>query len=369
MSEQPPPGPVPPAWVPPGSATPGAVPPSVPGGAPAGWGPPGPPPGLGPYGYPVPAYKPGVVALRPLGLGDLYDGALKTIRRNPGAMVGLAALVSTAFLVLPAIAALVLAATGNMSTNGSGGSGVLGPGFAEASPVIATGASGVLGWLSTVVLNGMIVHVVAEAVVGRKSTIGEAWAATRGRLPRLLGLTVLNGLVLVLLVGIPVGLAFVLWTFSHAAGVIFGILGVLAALVLVAFVQVRVFQLAAPTLVLERIGVFAALRRSFALTRAQFWRLFGIILLTGLVVGIVGNVVGVPFSVAGALGPELVSSGAAGALVAVFASYLSQILVSMVTTPFSSAVVALQYVDQRIRKEGFDVALMAASQQTAPTPR
>ena len=39
-----------------------------------------------------------------------------------------------------------------------------------------------------------------------------------------------------------------------------------------------------------------------------------------------------------------------------FASYLSQVLVGAVTTPFTSAVVALQYVDQRIRKEGLDVA-------------
>lgn len=357
MSEQPPPGPVPPAWVPPGSEP----------GAPAGWAPPAPPPGYGPYGYPVPAYKPGVVALRPLGLGDVYDGALKTIRRNPGAMVGLAALVSTAFLVLPALVSLVLAATGNMTTDASGGSGTLGPDFAEAAPAVAAGVAGLFGWLATVVLNGMIVHVVAEAVVGRKSTIGDAWSATRGRLLRLLALTALDGLVLVLLVGIPVGIAFVLWTVSHAAGVIVGVLGVLAALVLAAFVQVRAFQLAAPALVLERIGVFAALRRSFALTRAQFWRLFGIALLTGLVVGIVGEVVAVPFAVVGALGPELVSSGAVAALVTVFAGYLSKILVSMITTPFSSAVVALLYVDQRIRKEGFDVALMTASQQAAPT--
>ena len=46
----------------------------------------------------------------------------------------------------------------------------------------------------------------------------------------------------------------------------------------------------------------------------------------------------------------------------VFSSYLSQILVGAITTPFTSAVTALQYVDQRIRKEGLDVQLIAASQ-------
>jgi hypothetical protein len=47
----------------------------------------------------------------------------------------------------------------------------------------------------------------------------------------------------------------------------------------------------------------------------------------------------------------------------VFSAYLSQIVVGAITTPFTSAVIALQYVDQRIRKEGLDVQLIAASQR------
>jgi hypothetical protein len=67
-------------------------------------------------------HKPGVVALRPLTLGDLFDGAFTTIRRNPTAMVGLAAGVSTVFLVVPAVLTLVLAATGGLSFDRSAGS-------------------------------------------------------------------------------------------------------------------------------------------------------------------------------------------------------------------------------------------------------
>jgi hypothetical protein len=55
-------------------------------------------------------------------------------------------------------------------------------------------------------------------------------------------------------------------------------------------------------------------------------------------------------------------SGTGGGLLLVFSTYLSQIVVGAITTPFTSAVVALQYVDQRIRKEGLDVQLIAASQ-------
>ena len=100
----------------------------------------------------------------------------------------------------------------------------------------------------------------------------------------------------------------------------------------------------------------------------QWWRIFGVLLLTGLVIGVVGQVVAVPLAVVGALGPT-VFPGTAGALLLVLSSFLSQILVGAITTPFTSAVTALQYVDQRIRKEGLDVELIAASKANAPGPR
>src|SRR5690349_1230782 len=66
---------------------------TAPGTAPAFAFAPGAAPGVG---YPAaPAYampvlhKPGIVALRPLGLGDVMDGSIKAIRRNPGATLGL----------------------------------------------------------------------------------------------------------------------------------------------------------------------------------------------------------------------------------------------------------------------------------------
>ncbi|MEO5709780.1 MAG: hypothetical protein ABIQ59_08150 [Nocardioidaceae bacterium] len=340
---------------------------------PPGWVPPGPPQGGG-YGpsngpsygqvYGPAVHKPGVVALRPLGLGDFFDGAFKTIRRNPWAMVGLAALVSTAFMVVPVVITLSLAAAGRLSvdfgldaTSGSAGS------FDVGAITLATYLGPFFGLFATVVLNGMLVRVVAEAVLGRRTTVGEAWAATRGRLFRLAGLMLLDFVVVVLLLGVPFGLGLVVGARSGlgaglAVGVPLGLLGIAA----VAFVQVRYFQLAAPALVLERTGVFASLRRAGRLSRGQFWRIFGILLLTALVAGIVGQVISVPLALVGTLGP-LVFPGTGGALLLVLSSYLSQIVVGALTTPFTSAVTALQYVDQRIRKEGLDVELIAASQR------
>ena len=142
----------------------------------------------------------------------------------------------------------------------------------------------------------------------------------------------------------------------------------LLAVVTLAFVQVRYIQFAAPGLVLERLGLGASLRRAGALSRGQFWRLLGILALTALVVGVVGQVVAIPPAVLRTGGAFLLQ-GTPGALVMVFASFLSQVVVGAVTTPFTSAVATLQYVDQRIRKEGLDVQLIAASRQSTPNQR
>jgi hypothetical protein len=315
-------------------------------------------------------HKPGVVALRPLTLGDLFDGAFTTIRRNPTAMVGLAAGVSTVFLVVPAVLTLVLAATGGLSFARSAGSdGEVSSLLASGGPTLLSYLGTLFGALATVVLNGMLVRVVSEAVLGRRTTAGQAWAATRGRLLRLVGLTAVNTLVALLLLGLPVAAGVLAgFTIGVGQGLLVGVPLLVAGVVALAFLQVRCFLLAAPALVLERTGVLASMRRAGRLSRGQFWRLFGIQLLTMLVVGLVGEIIAVPLGLVGALGPLLVS-GTAGALLLVFAGYLSQVVVSAVTTPFSSAVVALQYVDQRIRKAGLDVALIAASHQaTQPRP-
>ncbi len=365
MSDHPPPG-----WVPPdpGGPPPGAQapPPGSPGGQPG--------PYARPYGsaappWVAPAHKPGVVALRPLALGDFFDGAFKTIRRNPKAMVGLAALVTLGAMVVPVLITLALAAGGNLSfrlddaaTQGA---------FSAFQP---TGVSLVrnLGTLfeavATVVLNGMLVRVVAEAVLGRRTSIGQAWAAVRGRLLRLFALTLLNVLVGVLLIVVPVVIGVVVGLQAGvAAGIAIGLPLFAVAVCLFVFVQVRCFMLAPAALVLERTGVFESVRRATALSRSQFWRLFGISLLTGLVVGLASEVIAIPLALVGVAGGAAFP-GTGGALVLVFSSYLSQVIVGAITTPFTSGVVALQYVDQRIRKEGLDVQLIAAAQRPGGTP-
>ncbi|PQM43996.1 hypothetical protein C1Y40_05845 [Mycobacterium talmoniae] len=121
-----------------------------------------------------------------------------------------------------------------------------------------------------------------------------------------------------------------------------------------------------PLIVLERLPIFAAARRSFALVRNSFWRVLGILLLAGLVAYLVAGVVGSPFSIAGAL--LTVSSGSTTpAPLAYVLSTVGSTIGQIITAPFSAGVVVLLYTDRRIRAEAFDLVLQtgAAGHPTA----
>jgi hypothetical protein len=305
----------------------------------------------------------------------VYDGAFKAIRQNPKTMVGLGALVTTAFMLIPVLVSVVLALTDNLVlfSDDMFAPGPL-PGDAPLEPpptndvalTVAQGVGPLFAFPASVALTGICVLVVHRAVLGRRTAIGEAWSAARGQLLRLLGLTLLSGLVSGLPLAVLVGLGvLVALTVSEGLGVLIAVLGGLAGLLVFVFLQVRVFYLAPAALMLERTKVFAALRRAWTLSSRQFWRLFGIWLLTGLVVGIVSQVIGIPFGMAGMAAVFLAPDNSLTGLVVVLSGYVSTIIVGAVTIPFSAGVSALLYLDQRIRKEAYDVELIAASQSRA----
>lgn len=333
-------------------------------GAPGPQGPGGPwapPPAPTAYGPPV--HKPGIVPLRPLVLGDILGGALQTVRRNPRATVGMALMVTFAFMLLPILATVVLGASGLLpdvdvfDPNASSGSGGMGPtdlGFVLSSLVTA-----IFSGLSTIVITGLIVRVVEQAVLGRRITTAQAWEGTRGRLLPLLGLTVLVTLGMLVVIGVPIGIALLLGlaTGSGPLTVLLVVLAALAGTAVSFFLYTRYVLLAAPALVVEGTSVFASFRRAAVLSRGQFWRILGIFLLANLAASVVGQVIAVPFAILGAVGLFLLPSSwaLAGMLLS---SHVSTILTGALIGPFTSGVLVLLYLDQRFRKEGLDIELI-----------
>ncbi len=213
--------------------------------------------------------------------------------------------------------------------------------------------------LAGLVLSGIITAVVGKAVLGEPMSAGEAWQAVRPLLGRLVGLVLLTG---VLVAAAPVAAAVVLavaYGVAGPAGLVIGVPLLLAAVVTAVVVYVRL-SLAAPALVLERVGVREALRRSSVLVRRSAWRVFGITLLAGVVAQVVSGVLQIPFQAVsgfsllrgahGRLGGRRWSSRRSG-----------RALAQTLTAPFTSGVRALLYVDRRMRAEGLDVALAAAA--------
>jgi hypothetical protein len=102
------------------------------------------------------------------------------------------------------------------------------------------------------------------------------------------------------------------------------------------------FHFGVPAVVLEKERGRDALRRSWRLTQGAFWRLFGILLVTGILAGIVAAVFAVPAALAAD------HSGTSGWVIRAVGGSVGGVL----TTPFTQTVVMLLYFDLRVRKEG-----------------
>jgi hypothetical protein len=213
--------------------------------------------------------------------------------------------------------------------------------------------------IGLLLVTGMVSHVTHAAAVGRRLTLGEAWAATHGKRWRLLGLMLVINLSWLVALGlwVLVGVGIALTTDNTGVTVLYFVLTFLFVVMPgFAWFWIRVYYLPAVVLMLEPVGIFGSIARAYRLTSRQFWRTFGIALLTGLVVGIAGNLLAAPLGIVGQI--ALVATPEYGLLVFVVTQALSTVVSSAFAAPFTSAVTSLQYLDQRMRKEAYDVELL-----------
>ena len=315
----------------------------------------GPPPGPG-YGEAAP--KPGVIPLRPLGVGEILDGAFASIRRNPKTILGLAAVVMTISAVISAVITRTLLNLGSLNLPTPGqqltsaqATHLVGRIVAVALPVF--GLSILLTIIVQAILAGLLAPIIARGVAGQQISAAEAWRIARPRLPSLLLATLLvllAGLGPVLVVGVIAGIALLAGAPAAAYGGV-ALLG-LAALVLTIWLS-TMLSLVTPVVVLENERPIRALTRSWGLVRRSFWRVFGITLLAGIIVAIAGGILQLPFTFFGAV----LGGGIGGTVILV----IGAIAAGTVTRPITAGVTVLLYVDMRMRKEGLDLALRSAS--------
>ncbi|PFG44033.1 glycerophosphoryl diester phosphodiesterase family protein [Isoptericola jiangsuensis] len=345
-------------------------------GAPGPQGAPATPPGspYPPSPYGPAAVKPGIVPLRPLSLGEVYDGAFGAVRHNPAVVLGLVTLVvAVATLLATLLAQLAVPWLTGLFGDVTGEPGMellVGPDVAMLAQLMAvSGALSLTLLVAQPIAEGVVTVSVSQSVIGRKLSPGEVWARLRPRLGLLVGWMVLRTIgvavgftvVLVAAVLLVAGVANV--TDSAALAVVLGLLIALGVVALVLWLTVRLV-LVVPALVLEGAGLGSTIARAWRLTRGNFWRVLGTYLLASIIAGFVGQIVGYPLSLAG----MAIDGGDTLGWGFLLATIVASVVSTLVVIVFVSGVVALVYTDVRMRREGLDVTLARAAARAAQTP-
>jgi MFS family permease len=295
--------------------------------------------------------------------GEILDGSFQTIRRNAKAMLGasllaqsLAAIFAAVITAATATSALSIEAWAESASPADFAS--LGLGFLASVLLVA-----ILTLFISAVLQGAMVVPVARSILNRPTGFRQMWMLARPRawtLIRLAALMMLSGIGAFLL---PAALAVALISSTERAGILFLIPMFPAVVALLLWIYIKL-MVAPAAVVIEELGALDAVRRSWSLTRANWWRIFGITLVVSIMTGIISQVVMIPVSLlptvlSGFLSPhagteqEITVAVAVGVSTAIVGA-----LVGAVGYAFQTSVMALIYMDLRMRKDGLDIALL-----------
>jgi hypothetical protein len=282
--------------------------------------------------------------LRPLAVGEVLDQAFGLFRRLFASLV----LVQVACSALPFLFSLYVA--------GSGGT--------DMSAVLV---SYLLSFIAGALASAAAALLISERYLGRAIAAGDALRRAVPKLGPLLLLSLGIGLVLVLSfvpfgISAAVGMAGMMSAASHGAdvGLVGGVLFFVIQVVLV-LIPIGVFagfSVSTPSLVLEDgVSPSRAMSRSWFLTRGYRTRIIGLLIVFAVLVAV--PVIGIS-TIAGVFVGQADGVAASRVVVAMVSG-----LVSFVITPFLYCIITLLYYDLRVRKEAFDLEMLAASLQPA----
>ncbi len=278
-----------------------------------------------------------VPELRPLSVGEILDVALKIWRRHFPALARIVLFVVTPVQVLSSL--LLASALPNSEnifdpsafdpdTNTTTGAF---DGGDAAAFFAALGLITLLSGLGFVLSSAAALRAITVAYLGGTPDWKESLRLALSRLGSLVWLSIVMG------VGVTLGFALCL-----GPGIWLSV----------------AWSLAFAALVAEDLSGTRALGRSFNLVRGRWWATFGVLLIAFLLNAVVDQIVSIPF----AIGSFFAEDSVVGFTLSAVANVISDVI----TTPFVAAVFVLVYFDLRVRKEGFDLQLLA--QAMGPLP-
>lgn len=270
------------------------------------------------------SYAPAAPQLRPLSVGEILDAAFKLYSRYFKPLVVCVLIVTVPLAILDTL--ITASTTDNAFDYG-------------ADTTTDDQAAFTAGQAMSAVVN-VILFSVATAACFRALTAGYLGRATTWQESLGFGLRrlwpVLGATVLMVLALIPAFIALV-------------IPGIWLAVA---------FSVAIPALLVERLGPATCLGRSFRLVRNRWWPTFGALIVMFVLIFIIQLVVG---AIVGVVLTDSDNEALGGTLFT-----LANIVAATLTFPLQAAIVTVIYFDLRVRKEGFDLQLLAERMEAGP---
>jgi len=142
--------------------------------------------------------------------------------------------------------------------------------------------------------------------------------------------------------------------------VIVGMVGIVTIPVVI-WVLVR-WAVSLPALFAEGAGPMKALGRSWNLTRDNWWRTLGVVIVIFVMVGLIQGALGLLFTGIAAVVPGLSDDLRAGLVLTVAT------LVNALVGAITPIAITMLYLDLRVRKEGLDLDQLARQAAPGPAP-
>jgi hypothetical protein len=255
--------------------------------------------------------------LRPLSIGEMLDAGFKLFRQRFGTLM---VCVLVPVVPLSIISTLIVASVDDTAFD------VNAPASDSGSADVANLIDNVLSGAAAAIAIAACFKVISSAYLGERADAGES---LRYGLSRLLPLIVAY------------------FVMSIAIG-----LGLVALLIPGIFLAIK-WSMTFPAIVAERAGPFAAMGRSWDLTRGHWWRTFGTLLVVLLISFVLA------FAILVALGAAVASSDSISEVAFAVLLTAVTIIVLAVLYPLTASIVTVIYYDLRVRNEGFDLQLLA----------
>jgi hypothetical protein len=262
--------------------------------------------------------------MRPRRVGEILDAAIKLYVGNAKTLIGLAAVV---VVPLQALEAIVLLSTVPSSSDlPRGGAFGLSSGTDRTAALGAQATLEVASLLGAALVTAACVKAISDAYLDRAPTIGESLRFGLRRLLRVIGLQIVTF--------IGLALAFI-------------------ALIVPGIWLYAAWSVAVPCLLIERRGIFRALGRSRRLVKGRWWPTAGVLLVATIMVGVIAGVIdGLLVGIAGV-------SDQSSVVLAAVTTALAGVVGGVITEPFRASAVTVLYYDLRVRREGYDLHVLA----------